>query len=131
MSIGQVQQAQELRALVIGRDLTRLPQAEFTHQGLRQLLAGDRGDPGPVRHGAFPRPYRQDQGQGPFRRQAPLLLPAQPHQPLLLQLVQPISQRQPGGVLGMQRLLQIAGTGGALQLQLAEQGMAIRREGEG
>ena len=131
MSIGQVQQAQEIRALVVGGDLPRLPQAEFAHHPLCHLLTRDRGDPGPVRHGAGPSPHRQDQGQGALRRQAPLLLGAQPYQSLLLQLVQRVRQRLPGRALRVQRILQITGTGGALQLQLAEQGMAIRREGEG
>ncbi|MNH14538.1 hypothetical protein D3C79_741320 [compost metagenome] len=58
MGIWQVQQAQQLGALVIGRDLTHLPQTEFAHQGLRHLLAGDRWHPRPVRHGALPCPYR-------------------------------------------------------------------------
>ena len=76
------------------------------------------GAPGASPAWGKPGAYRQDQGQGPLRRQAPLLLRALADQPQPLQPVQGVGQR----MLPMQRCLtEVTGAGGALRLRLAEQ----------
>ena len=124
-SIGEIQEAQEFGTLVIGRDLPRVSQTELAHHLLCPLQARDRGDAGPLRHGALPRTHRQDQGQGSLCRQTPLLLRSLTDKPPLLQLIEGVEQRTPGCARGIEGVLQVTSAGGALQLQLAQQGMAI------
>ena len=52
MGIGHVEQAKQIGRKIVGRHLTRLTKTELAYQRLRHLLAGDRGHPCPVRHGA-------------------------------------------------------------------------------
>lgn len=121
LGVGQIEQTQQVGRQIVSGYLPSLPQTELAHQRLGHLLTGDRWYPRPVRHGAVAAAHRQDECQRPLRRQAPLLLPALANQPLLLHLTEPIRQ----GLSRWQLFLQITGTGGALQLQLAKQGITI------